>query len=135
MLVCVSLLEQTLEDAIWYRAAAEQAKDERERFFSENGGVASSFAEKTYLAYVFGVIGPETRKDLTRIRQIRNAFAHAKRHLDFNTQEIIELCEFQICKSDVWRTAVGAATLTPREVFVEAVQIIAEGLMCPIALP
>jgi hypothetical protein len=135
VLVCVSLLEQTLEDAIWHRAATEQAKEERERFFNENGGVATSLAEKIFLAYVLGVIGPETRRDLTRIRQIRNVFAHAKRHLDFNTTEIVELCDFAICKSDVWNTAVGAATLTPREIFTEAVQIIAEGLMCPIALP
>ena len=27
VLVCVSLLEQTLEDTIWYRAAAEHAAD------------------------------------------------------------------------------------------------------------
>ncbi len=135
VLVCVSLLEQTLEDAIWHRAATEQAKEERERFFNENGGVATSLAEKIFLAYVLGVIGPETRRDLTRIRQIRNVFAHAKRHLGFNTNEIVELCDFAIYDSDVWKTAVGAATLTPREIFTEVVQIIAEGLMCPIALP
>ena len=135
VLVCVSLLEQTLEDTIWYRAAAEHANDERERFFSENGGVASSLAEKILLAYVLGVIGPETRTDLTRIRQIRNVFAHAKRHLEFNMKEIVELCDFEICKSKIWKTAVGSATLTPREIFVEVVQIIAEGLMCPIQLP
>jgi hypothetical protein len=134
VLVCVSLLEQTLEDAIWSRAAV-HASDERDRFFNENGGVATSLAEKIFLAYVLGVIGPETRKDLTRIRQIRNVFAHAKHHLDFNTQEVVELCDFEICKSDLWKVAIGAATLTPREIFLEAVQIIAEGLMWPIALP
>jgi len=90
---------------------------------------------RRFSAYVLGVIGPETRRDLTRIRKIRNVFAHAKRRLDFDIKEIVELCDFAICKSDVWKTAVGAATLAPREIFVEAVQIIAEGLMCPIALP
>jgi hypothetical protein len=134
VLVCVSLLEQTLEDAIWFRAAA-HASDERERFFNENGGVATSLAEKIFLAFVLGVIGPETRRDLARIRQIRNVFAHAKRHLDFSVKEIVELCDFQLCKSDLWKAAVGSATFTPKEVFVEAVQIIAEGLMCPITLP
>jgi hypothetical protein len=134
VLVCVSLLEQTLEDTIWERAAA-HARDERERFFSENGGVASSLAEKILLAYVLGVIGPETRTDLTRIRQIRNVFAHAKRHLDFNMKEIVELCDFEMCKSKIWKANFSSTTLTQREIFVEVVQIIAEGLMCPIQLP
>ena len=113
----------------------QDAKNERKRFFSESGGVATSLAEKIYLAYVLGVIGPETRKDLTRIRQIRNVFAHAKRHLDFNMKEIVELSDFQICETSAWKATIGTATLTPREVFVVAIQIIAEGLMCPIVLP
>lgn len=59
VLVCVSLLEQALEDAIWAQTA-DQAEDEKDRFFAE-GGVATSLADKIFLAFVLGVIGPGIR--------------------------------------------------------------------------
>jgi len=76
VLVCMSLLEQAIEDAIWVQTAA-HASEERERFFTE-GGVATSLPEKILLAYVLGVVGPKIRSDLTRLRQMCNVFAHAK---------------------------------------------------------
>jgi hypothetical protein len=129
VLVCVSVFEQVLEDAIWEQAAP-HAQNERRRFFGESG-VASSLADKILLAYVLGVIGPKTRGDLDQVRQIRNVFAHAKRHIDFQNTNIVKMCSFNIAETDVWRRVVGKATLTPRETFVVAVQIIAEAFIAP----
>ena len=130
VLVCVSLVEQVLEDAIWAHAAI-HARNERDKFFTEGQGVATSLADKIFLAFVLGVIGPKVRSDLTRIRQIRNVFAHAKRHVDFGNEQVVEMCSFNISDTDVWRRIVGAATYTPRETFVLAVQLIAEGFLAP----
>jgi hypothetical protein len=129
VLVCVSLLEQALEDAVWAHSAP-HARKERDKFFTE-GGVATSLAEKIFLAFVLGVIGPSIRSDLTRIRQVRNVFAHAKRHIDFGNEQVVKMCVFNIACSGVWRRIVGRATLTPREAFVLAVQVIAEGFIGP----
>jgi hypothetical protein len=128
VLVCVSLLEQTLEDAIWAQTA-KHAANERDKFFTEGQGVATSLAGKIFLAFVLGVIGPKVRSDLTRIRQVRNVFAHAKRHVDFSNEQVVKMCEFNIASSGVWRRIVGKATYTPRETFVLAAQLIAEGFI------
>jgi hypothetical protein len=66
VLVCVSLPEQALEDAIWAQTA-DHARHERDKFFTEGQGVATSLADKIFLAFVLGVIGPEIRSDPTRI--------------------------------------------------------------------
>jgi hypothetical protein len=129
VLVCVSLLEQALEDAIW-ALAADHAEGERERFFAE-GGVATSLADKIFLAYVLGVIGPKVRADLTRVRQVRNVFAHAKRHVDFSNEQVVKICVFNIAETGLWRRMIGKSTPTPRETFVLAVQLIAEGFIAP----
>jgi hypothetical protein len=129
VLVCVSLLEQALEDAIWVQAAA-HAQAERERFFSE-GGVATSLAQKIFLAYVLGIIGPAIRSDLTQIRKVRNVFAHARRHLDFSNDHVVKMCSFRISNTNLWMRIVGKATLTSRETFVLAAQLIAEGFVAP----
>jgi hypothetical protein len=129
VLVCVSLLEQALEDAIW-ALAADHAQDERDRFFSE-GGVTSSLADKIFLAYVLGVIGPKVRADLTRVRQVRNVFAHAKRHVDFSNEQVVNMCVFNMADTELWRRLIGKSMPTPREAFVLAVQLIAEGFIAP----
>ena len=129
VLVCVSLLEQALEDAIWERAA-HHAQDEREKFFTE-GGVATSLAGKIFLAYVLGVIGPKIRADLTRVRQVRNIFAHAKRHIDFSNEQVMKMCVFNMADTELWKRLIGQSTPTPREAFVLAVQLIAEAFIAP----
>jgi hypothetical protein len=130
VLVCVSLLEQALEDAIWTHAV-DHARDERNRFFTEGQGVATSLADKIFLAYVLGVIGPKIRADLSRIRQVRNVFAHARRHIDFGNDEIVKMCAFGIADTKLWKRLIGKSTPKPREAFVLAVQLIAEGFIAP----
>jgi hypothetical protein len=44
------------------------------------------------MAFVLGLIGPETRKDLDYVREIRNAFAHAKNIISFDTPEVVTVC-------------------------------------------
>jgi hypothetical protein len=92
-------------------------------------GVVRSLADKIFLAYVLGVIGPKTRKDLRSIRQIRNVFAHAKRHVDFGTPEIHEACVFSVRETNVWKRITGKATLTVREMFVQTFEIVVSGLL------
>jgi DNA-binding MltR family transcriptional regulator len=52
-------------------------------------GPLSTFNSKIIAAYAFGLFDETTRKNLNIIREIRNAFAHSKRLIDFNDQAVL----------------------------------------------
>jgi hypothetical protein len=64
---------------------------ERQRLF-EQDGVFATFSRKIDAASILRITGPTTNRNLTIIRHIRNAFAHAKRPIDFDTKEVAVLC-------------------------------------------
>jgi hypothetical protein len=66
-------------------------KEERELF--ENDGILSSFHAKIFMAFALGLFGNEARNDLTKIKNIRNTFAHAPRSISFETMEVAAECE------------------------------------------
>lgn len=60
---------------------------------SENSNAPlGSFSARIDLSYCLGLIGENERKDLHRIRKIRNRFAHDLHGLTFDDQEIVTLC-------------------------------------------
>src|ERR1700730_9248824 len=70
-----------------------QISDIEERELFENDGVLSSFHAKILMGFALGLFGTAARNDLVRIKNIRNAFAHAPRPLSFDTPEIASECE------------------------------------------
>ena len=60
--------------------------------FTEDGPVAS-FSRKIAMGYALRIFGATTHKNLTIIRHVRNAFAHAKILIHFDTPEARELCD------------------------------------------
>jgi hypothetical protein len=52
-------------------------------------GPLSTFHSKIIAAYAFGLIDETTRKNLNIVREIRNAFAHSKRLIDFDDQAVL----------------------------------------------
>ena len=67
--------------------------------FGERGPL-SAFSNKIKIAEAMRIIGPATRANLERIRQIRNAFAHTSRNLRFDNPGIIAICDR--ITFDVW---------------------------------
>jgi hypothetical protein len=65
---------------------------ERDSIFFEANAVLGSFANRTEIAYVLGLITPQERADLARIRRIRNAFAHTLHSIDFSNDVIAAEC-------------------------------------------
>jgi hypothetical protein len=51
-----------------------------------------SFSSKIKISFAFGFIEAKMRDDYDRIREIRNAFAHCKVFINFNTPEILNSC-------------------------------------------
>lgn len=65
-----------------------------------NSGPIGSFSAKVKLAYLLGKIPKEVFRDLDTIRKIRNQFAHNPQQIDFNTQQIKDIC-LNICSIEL----------------------------------
>ncbi len=68
------------------------SEEERELLFFGRNGTLSEFADRISVAYGLGVIHPDERDDLDRIRRIRNAFAHSAIPLTFENELIATEC-------------------------------------------
>jgi len=88
-LLLVANLENALDEAIM--SLLPQLPKERQRFV-EQGGVFAMFSRKIDAASILRITGPTTNRNLSVIQHIRNAFAHAKRPIDFDTKEVAALC-------------------------------------------
>jgi hypothetical protein len=89
-LLIVAQLENELEAAI-VSAMPKMAPDVRSEMFERDGPVAT-FSRKISMAGALGIIGPKSRSNLKIIRHVRNAFAHAKIPIDFETDEVAGAC-------------------------------------------
>lgn len=52
----------------------------------------ASFSARIRMAYALGIISKEMRADLDAIRDIRNVFAHAQKHITFDTHAVRSAC-------------------------------------------
>ncbi len=89
--VGAAFLEDTLTLAITTKII-DLSKDDSDRLFIGSGPF-SSFSVKTLICFALGLIGPKARHDLDTIREIRNAFAHAKISIDFDSEPVANAIE------------------------------------------
>jgi hypothetical protein len=118
-------LEQALADAITTHFRSGLAPDELELVFSdEKSGPLATFAAKSRAAYALGIFGDLTRRDMRRIRNIRNAFAHPPRHIDFQTPEIKQECNsLEIPTVNGMPSLSGLLATMPKHQYVVAISI------------
>jgi hypothetical protein len=94
-IVAASLLESTLEKMLISRFHVRN-KDFLSRLFN-NRGPAADFNSKILIAQAFGVISPTAADEFQAVRHIRNAFAHARVEVTFETPEVAhEVQRFQM---------------------------------------
>lgn len=86
-----ALVETALRLAISARTHKDLSSAEDGSLFEGDGPLAT-FSAKTRLALAFEVINTEMRTELDRLRDIRNAFAHSKSFLTFETEEVRAAC-------------------------------------------
>jgi DNA-binding MltR family transcriptional regulator len=91
-----SLLEEALAEAI-KRKLVPLGKEDLKALF-EGDGPLSTFSARIRMGYALGIYGGKARRDLNLIREIRNAFVHSIRHLDFTTAEVAQLCATFHCR-------------------------------------
>jgi hypothetical protein len=86
----ISIIEYDLERSIKYKFRPLSNKMSKRLF---DDGPISSFAAKIDLGYALDITADATHQELDKIRQIRNAFAHTRDALSFETEPIKSLFE------------------------------------------
>jgi DNA-binding MltR family transcriptional regulator len=123
-LVAAAWLDDALEARI--RAAFRPDKSTADDVFRPDGPLGS-FAARIKLAYLLDLIEPTARKDLDRIRGIRNDFAHGRGDLRFITPSIRDRCG-QLHGAEACR--LGGWTLrSPKQKFLVTAYFLSEYLM------
>ena len=90
-------LEEVLQVSIARRLEPLNETEAKE-LFRHNGPIATLSA-KIAMGRALGIYGRKTRKDLDRVREIRNAFAHSSSDLSFDTPEVSAACaDFDLFK-------------------------------------
>ena len=95
-IVHAATLDSALEDALAYKMV-DLSKRKYESLFTKELAPLRSFHAKILVAHAFEIIGNNTLHDLTCIRLIRNAFAHARRPISFETEQISDECSKLLC--------------------------------------
>ena len=90
-------LSSALRARLWIKD--DNADDE---LFGANGPI-STFSQKIKVAEAIWIIGPTTRANLDRIREVRNAFAHTHRNLTFDTPDVVAICDKMVFAVRLWR--------------------------------
>jgi DNA-binding MltR family transcriptional regulator len=83
-----------------------------------------SLSSKIKIARALGIFGPKTAHDLNIMREIRNAFAHGLRKMNFETREVKQLLMSLYCIRDIE----NFRRLSPRKLFFEATAMLSTHL-------
>jgi hypothetical protein len=120
------LIEKALEVAILSRLIP-MGNEDRERLFSyDRRGPLCDLSARIRMGFAMGLYGPDTFGDLTKIREVRNAFAHSLWYIRFVTGEVASMCKFHTTKR--MTIAEGAPDAEPRTRYVWATTFIARAL-------
>jgi hypothetical protein len=123
-LAVTALLEQFLEAAISTHLEIDE-NEARKLFDDDRDGPLSTFSRKIAMGYALGVYDSHVKSDLNFIRQIRNAFAHAKLHLDFDTPEIAAIINhINLVRSSQFQSMSGNTSKSSRKIFVSCIRLL-----------
>jgi hypothetical protein len=84
-------------------------------------GALGSFANKVQMAYAMDIFGDETKANLDIVRIVRNAFAHAKIPIKFDTIQVKEACSHLVIPKSLPPT-----TLRPPQPHIEGRKLFQE---------
>jgi hypothetical protein len=87
-----SLVEDTLRRAIQTKFVQDMSSDLEERIFESNGPL-STFGNKIIIGRALGLYKSVFHHDFEIIRELRNAFAHERYPMEFETPEVSGMCQ------------------------------------------
>ncbi len=91
VILCTALLEGTLISLIKSKIKIKEQTIETD-LFGSNAPLAT-FSSQITVGYYIGLFGQKTRADLDCIRDLRNAFAHSRKHLTFEDEPVRAVCD------------------------------------------
>jgi DNA-binding MltR family transcriptional regulator len=89
-ILAATMLEALLEELLTTKMRPLN-KSQKSVLFDGDSPLAT-FSAKIKIAHAFSIISDDVCANLDLIREIRNAFAHAKRNLSFSTKEVSDVC-------------------------------------------
>ena len=121
VLISSAVVEQGLEHALmaFFAPADADALEVRDVLFDGDAAVAGDLGAKIKLAKIAKVIGARASADLQLIRVVRNAFAHSRKVLSFETPEVSAVCDLIACPLDWSNVFEGQQEDNPRGKFVQ----------------
>jgi DNA-binding MltR family transcriptional regulator len=90
-LICSALLEEATEQLL-LNHMVKMNSDTRSELFRGTGPLATLSA-RTKLAFALVIIGPVYKHNLELLREVRNAIAHARKPISFQTPEVTAVCK------------------------------------------
>lgn len=91
-LIAGSWLEKALEVSILSKFIKVDDEQRQRLFNYDLNGPLADFSARIEIGAALDLFGPKTREDLTRIRVVRNAFAHSPTLIKFSTKEVADVC-------------------------------------------
>jgi hypothetical protein len=82
------LLATSVEDALQQAIAMHLRVSEDDSALFGSDSPLGTFDSKIRTGRALGIFGSETKRELVLVKAIRNAFAHSKTPMDFNTHEV-----------------------------------------------
>ena len=89
-IIATAFLEEKLTAAVRFKLLPD--KDTLDKLFKPSGPIGA-YASKVEMAYLLALFSKETRDDLLLVGEIRNAFAHWTKLIDFGSSDIKPICE------------------------------------------
>jgi hypothetical protein len=129
-----ALVEHSLEAALTTYFDIEADNASKLFTYSEDEGRISTFSAKIALGAALGVYDHRMRHDLTWVKNIQNAFAHARVYVDFKTEAIILACDqlrFPAKRKPEDSPPVAKVAVTPRQRYTAAAGTLAAYLRMP----
>jgi hypothetical protein len=99
------LLATNVENALHGTIVAMLRAQRTKELFGANSALGS-FANKIQMAYAMDIFGDETKHNLDIVRTVRNAFAHAKIPIKFDTMQVKEACSHLVIPKPIQPHAV-----------------------------
>ncbi len=88
VIVAAAILEDDLAEILEKLLIANHMPEKHRKEMFDLNGPLSSFSSKMLICYGFGLISKDVFDDLTKIRRLRNRFAHSSEDVDFFAEEI-----------------------------------------------
>jgi DNA-binding MltR family transcriptional regulator len=125
IVLAVSILDQHLQTALLshFSVIDEESKTQMDELFDGERAPLGSFSSRIRIAYALGVFGPKTKKDLERLKAIRNACAHSRLHVHFKDKTIGDECtKFNALSVIKWGGVMGPEPTTTERRFFAVVE-------------